>query len=188
MQGPLCVVNQPHLCTPWKDDGACHGLSHPVLPNRDCGGYPPTLIMLRPLPMFLPSFSMGESGFRSIGTEGSTGTKVFALTGTITNVGLVEVPMGTTLRTLVYDIGGGVPNKRKFKSAQMGGPSGGCVPENLLDTPIDFDSLTQAGAMMGSGGVVIMDERTCMVDTAKVFYRFFGRRVLREVCSLPGRA
>ena len=80
--------------------------------------------------------------------------------------------MGTTLRTLVYDIGGGVPNKRKFKSAQMGGPSGGCVPEILLDTPIDFDSLSQAGAMMGSGGVVIMDERTCMVDTAKFFIDF----------------
>ena len=119
-----------------------------------------------------PIILNGGEWFSNIGTEGSAGTKVFALTGTITNVGLVEVPMGTTLRTLVYDIGGGVPNKRKFKSAQMGGPSGGCVPENLLDTPIDFDSLSQAGAMMGSGGVVIMDERTCMVDTAKFFIDF----------------
>ncbi len=114
----------------------------------------------------------GASWFASIGTAGSTGTKVFALTGAINNVGLVEVPMGTTLRTLVFDIGGGIPHNRQFKAAQMGGPSGGCVPEILLDTPIDFDSLTQAGAMMGSGGVVIMDERTCMVDTAKFFTEF----------------
>ena len=114
----------------------------------------------------------GASWFAGIGTAGSTGTKVFALTGTISNVGLVEVPMGTTLRTLVYEVGGGIPGGRQFKAAQMGGPSGGCVPEQLLDTPIDFDSLTSAGAMMGSGGVVIMDERTCMVDTATFFTEF----------------
>jgi NADH:ubiquinone oxidoreductase subunit F (NADH-binding)/NAD-dependent dihydropyrimidine dehydrogenase PreA subunit len=114
----------------------------------------------------------GARWFASIGTAGSKGTKVFALTGTVSNVGLVEVPMGTTLRTLVFDIGGGIPGGRRFKAAQMGGPSGGCIPEGLLDTPIDFDSLTQAGSMMGSGGVVIMDERTCMVDTAKFFTEF----------------
>lgn len=114
----------------------------------------------------------GASWFAGIGTEGSKGTKVFALTGTVSNVGLVEVPMGTTLRTLVFAIGGGIPGGRQFKSAQMGGPSGGCVPEQLLDTPIDFDSLIEAGAMMGSGGVVIMDDRTCMVDTAKFFTEF----------------
>ena len=114
----------------------------------------------------------GASWFSSIGTTGSTGTKVFALTGAVSNVGLVEVPMGTSLRTLVFDIGGGIPGGRRFKAAQMGGPSGGCIPEGLLDTPIDFDSLTQAGSMMGSGGVVIMDERTCMVDTAKFFTEF----------------
>ena len=119
-----------------------------------------------------PIIVKGAEWFASIGTEGSKGTKVFALTGTINNVGLVEVPMGTTLRTLVFDIGGGIPHKRQFKAAQMGGPSGGCVPTELLDTEIDFDSLTQAGAMMGSGGVVIMDERTCMVDTAKFFTEF----------------
>jgi NADH:ubiquinone oxidoreductase subunit F (NADH-binding)/(2Fe-2S) ferredoxin len=119
-----------------------------------------------------PIILKGADWFASIGTEGSKGTKVFALTGAINNVGLVEVPMGTTLRTLVFDIGGGVPGKRQFKAAQMGGPSGGCVPTDLLDTEIDFDSLTQAGAMMGSGGVVIMDERTCMVDTAKFFTEF----------------
>jgi len=119
-----------------------------------------------------PIILNGADWFADIGTEGSKGTKVFALTGAINNVGLVEVPMGTTLRTLVFDIGGGIPQKREFKAAQMGGPSGGCVPTPLLDTEIDFDSLTQAGAMMGSGGVVIMDERTCMVDTAKFFTEF----------------
>ena len=119
-----------------------------------------------------PIILNGADWFAGIGTEGSKGTKVFALTGAINNVGLVEVPMGTTLRTLVFDIGGGIPQKREFKAAQMGGPSGGCVPTPLLDTEIDFDSLTQAGAMMGSGGVVIMDERTCMVDTAKFFTEF----------------
>ncbi len=119
-----------------------------------------------------PILLRGADWFAQIGTEGSKGTKVFALTGAINNVGLVEVPMGTSLRTLVFDIGGGIPNKRKFKSAQMGGPSGGCVPTELLDTEIDFDSLSQAGAMMGSGGVVIMDERTCMVDTARFFTDF----------------
>ena len=119
-----------------------------------------------------PIILNGGEWFASIGTSGSKGTKVFALTGAINNVGLVEVPMGTTLRTLVFEIGGGIPHTRQFKAAQMGGPSGGCVPESLLDTEIDFDSLTQAGAMMGSGGVVIMDERTCMVDTAKFFTEF----------------
>jgi NADH:ubiquinone oxidoreductase subunit F (NADH-binding)/NAD-dependent dihydropyrimidine dehydrogenase PreA subunit len=114
----------------------------------------------------------GAAWFAAIGTAGSKGTKVFALTGAVSNVGLVEVPMGTTLRTLVFEIGGGVPGGRRFKAAQMGGPSGGCIPEALLETPIDFDSLTQAGSMMGSGGVVIMDERTCMVDTAKFFTEF----------------
>ncbi|MBI4753225.1 NADH-quinone oxidoreductase subunit NuoF, partial [Candidatus Desantisbacteria bacterium] len=114
----------------------------------------------------------GGAWFASIGTEGSKGTKVFALTGAINNVGLVEVPMGTSLRALVFDIGGGISNKRKFKAAQLGGPSGGCIPESLLDITIDFDSLTEAGAMMGSGGVVIMHDATCMVDTARFFTDF----------------
>lgn len=119
-----------------------------------------------------PIILNGGEWFASIGTEGSKGTKVFALTGAINNVGLVEVPMGTTLRTLIFDIGGGIPKKRQFKAAQMGGPSGGCVPASLLDVQIDYDSLTQAGAMMGSGGVVVMDDRTCMVDTARFFTHF----------------
>jgi len=119
-----------------------------------------------------PIILNGADWFASIGTEGSKGTKVFALTGAVANVGLVEVPMGTTLRTLVFDIGGGIPKKRKFKAAQLGGPSGGCVPGELLDVQIDYDSLTEVGAMMGSGGVVVMDERTCMVDTARFFTAF----------------
>lgn len=119
-----------------------------------------------------PIILNGGAWFASIGTEGSKGTKVFALTGATNNVGLVEVPMGTTLRSLVFDIGGGIPKKRQFKAAQLGGPSGGCVPANLLDVEIDFDSLTEIGAMMGSGGVVVMDERTCMVDTARFFTAF----------------
>ena len=135
-------------------------------------GMPTNLNNVETFANVAPIILNGASWFASIGTEGSKGTKVFALTGTVSNVGLVEVPMGTSLRTLVFQIGGGIPDGRRFKAAQMGGPSGGCIPESLLDTPIDFDSLTQAGSMMGSGGVVIMDERTCMVDTAKFFTEF----------------
>jgi NADH:ubiquinone oxidoreductase subunit F (NADH-binding)/NAD-dependent dihydropyrimidine dehydrogenase PreA subunit/(2Fe-2S) ferredoxin len=114
----------------------------------------------------------GGKWFASIGTKGSKGTKVFALAGAVKNVGLVEVPMGTTLRTIVYDIGGGIPDKREFKAVQIGGPSGACLPVSLLDTEVDFDSLDAAGAMMGSGGLVTMDDSTCMVDTARFFTDF----------------
>ena len=114
----------------------------------------------------------GWEKFAAIGTEKSKGTKVFALGGKITNTGLVEIPMGTTLRTIVYDIGGGCPNGKKFKAAQTGGPSGGCIPASLIDTPIDYDSLTAIGSMMGSGGLIIMDEDNCMVDIAKFFLEF----------------
>lgn len=114
----------------------------------------------------------GPEWFTSIGTEKSKGTKVFALGGKINNTGLVEVPMGTTLREVVYDIGGGIPNGKAFKAAQMGGPSGGCVPAQHLDVPIDYDSLISIGAMMGSGGLIVMDEDTCMVDIAKFFLEF----------------
>jgi len=114
----------------------------------------------------------GGKWFASIGTKGSKGTKVFALVGTVKNVGLVEVPMGTTLRTIVYDIGGGIPDKREFKAVQIGGPSGACLPASLLDTEVDFDSLDAAGAMMGSGGLVVMNDSTCMVDTARFFTDF----------------
>ena len=114
----------------------------------------------------------GGAWYASIGTNTSKGTKVFALSGDITNIGLVEVPMGTTLRTIVYDIGGGVPNKRKFKAVQLGGPSGGCVPEAYLDTPVDYEEIAKVGAIMGSGGAIVMDDRTCMVDMARYFMDF----------------
>jgi NADH-quinone oxidoreductase subunit F/NAD(P)H dehydrogenase (quinone)/NADP-reducing hydrogenase subunit HndC len=107
-----------------------------------------------------------------VGTESSKGTKVFALSGDVNNIGLVEVPMGTTLRTIIYDIGGGVPGKKKFKAVQLGGPSGGCVPEQYLDTPVDYEAIAKVGAIMGSGGAIVMDENTCMVDMARFFMDF----------------
>jgi NADH:ubiquinone oxidoreductase subunit F (NADH-binding)/(2Fe-2S) ferredoxin/NAD-dependent dihydropyrimidine dehydrogenase PreA subunit len=114
----------------------------------------------------------GSEWYQAIGHEKSRGTKVFALTGAVKNVGLVEVPMGTSLRDIVYTIGGGVPNKRKFKAVQMGGPSGGCLPEDQLDTPTDYEAITKAGAIMGSGGMIVMDDTTCMVDMARFFMDF----------------
>ncbi len=114
----------------------------------------------------------GADWFASMGTEKSKGTKVFALGGKIHNTGLVEIPMGTTLREIIEDIGGGIPNGKKFKAAQTGGPSGGCIPAELMDTPIDYDSLIAIGSMMGSGGLIVMDEDNCMVDIAKFFLEF----------------
>ena len=114
----------------------------------------------------------GAEWFSSIGTENSKGTKVFALGGNVQNIGLVEVPMGTTLREIVYDIGGGIPNGRAFKAAQTGGPSGGCIPKEHLDTPIDYESLKQIGSMMGSGGLIVMDDTKCMVNLAKFYIEF----------------
>ncbi len=114
----------------------------------------------------------GGSWYSSIGTEKSKGTKVFALTGDVKNVGLVEVPMGTSIREIIYDIGGGVPGSKKFKAAQLGGPSGGCIPEEALDTIIDYEEIIKVGAIMGSGGLIVMDEDTCMVDTAAFFMEF----------------
>ncbi|MBU5256887.1 NADH-quinone oxidoreductase subunit NuoF [Tissierella praeacuta] len=117
-------------------------------------------------------FQKGVEWFRSIGTEKSPGTKVFALGGKIENTGLVEIPMGMTLREIVYDIGGGIPNGKKFKAVQTGGPSGGCIPAEYLDTPVDFESLGKLGSIMGSGGMVVMDENNCMVDIARFFLDF----------------
>jgi len=138
----------------------------------------------------------GAEWFNSIGTDGSKGTKIFSLVGKVNNTGLVEVPMGMTLRQLIYDIGGGIPKGKKFKAVQTGGPSGGVIPEQYLDTPIDFDELTGLGSMMGSGGTVVMDEDTCMVDTARYFISFCceescgkcipcreGLRTLREILT-----
>ena len=136
----------------------------------------------------------GSDWFRSIGTEDSKGTKVFSMVGNINNTGLAEVPMGTTLRQIVYDIGGGIPKRKKFKAVQTGGPSGGILPEQYLDTPVGFDELDKLGSMLGSGGMVVMDEDTCMVDTARYFIDFCceescgkcipcreGLRVLRQI-------
>jgi len=114
----------------------------------------------------------GAEWFASIGTEKSKGTKVFAMGGKINNTGLLEIPMGTTLREVIYDIGGGIPNGKKFKAAQTGGPSGGCIPASKIDTPIEYDTLVELGSMMGSGGLIIMDEDNCMVDIAKFFLEF----------------
>jgi NADH:ubiquinone oxidoreductase subunit F (NADH-binding) len=119
-------------------------------------------------------FGMGAESYKAIGTAGSTGTKIFSLVGKINNTGLVEVPMGISLREIIFDIGGGIPRKRKFKAVQTGGPSGGCIPEKLLDLPVDYDELTKVGSMMGSGGMIVMDEDTCMVDVAKYFTHFLA--------------
>ncbi len=121
----------------------------------------------------------GAKWFTSIGTPKSTGTKAFSLAGKVRNTGLVEVPMGITLREIVYDIGGGVPYGREFKAVQTGGPSGGCLPADKLDLPVDFDTLTEAGSMMGSGGMIIMDDRTCMVEVARYFLEF----LVKESCG-----
>jgi NADH:ubiquinone oxidoreductase subunit F (NADH-binding)/(2Fe-2S) ferredoxin/Pyruvate/2-oxoacid:ferredoxin oxidoreductase delta subunit len=114
----------------------------------------------------------GADWFASIGTRKSTGTKAFSLAGKIKNTGLIEVPMGTTLREIIYDIGGGIQDEREFKAVQTGGPSGGCLPAEKLELPVDFDTLTEAGSMMGSGGMIVMDNRTCMVDVARYFLNF----------------
>ncbi len=114
----------------------------------------------------------GADWYAKIGNKGSQGTKIFSLVGKINNTGLIEVPMGITLREIIYGIGGGIPDEKKFKAVQTGGPSGGCIPESLLDLPVDFDELDKAGSMMGSGGMIIMDENSCMVDIAKYFISF----------------
>ena len=119
-----------------------------------------------------PIILKGAKWFASIGTETSKGTKVFALAGKIRNTGLVEVPMGITLRELIFEIGGGIPGNKKFKAVQTGGPSGGCIPAEYLDTPVDYESLKELGTIMGSGGMVVMDEDDCMVDVAKFFLEF----------------
>jgi NADH-quinone oxidoreductase subunit F len=121
----------------------------------------------------------GANWYSRIGTEKSKGTKIFSLVGKINNTGLVETPMGMKLREIIYDIGGGIPNRKRFKAVQTGGPSGGCIPEKLIDLPIDYEKLTDAGSMMGSGGMIVMDEETCMVDVAKYFLKF----LMEESCG-----
>jgi NADH:ubiquinone oxidoreductase subunit F (NADH-binding)/(2Fe-2S) ferredoxin/Pyruvate/2-oxoacid:ferredoxin oxidoreductase delta subunit len=146
----------------------------------------------------------GAVAYGAIGTEKSKGTKIFSLVGKINNTGLIEVPMGLTLREIVYDMGGGIPKGRKFKAVQTGGPSGGCIPESLLDLPVDFDKLYEVGSMMGSGGMIVMDDRSCMVDVAKYFLAFLQeescgkcvpcregvrrmREILEDICAGKGK-
>ena len=114
----------------------------------------------------------GGDWFANIGTEKSKGTKVFSLVGKVNNTGLVEVPMGITLREIIFDIGGGIPDGRTFKAVQIGGPSGGCLPESCLDLPADYESLIEAGSIMGSGGMIVMDDSSCMIAIAKYFLAF----------------
>jgi len=144
----------------------------PFPANSGLWGKPTAINNVKSLANIPVIISRGADWYSSIGTERSKGTAVFALTGKIMNSGLIEVPMGATLRQIIYDIGGSILGGRDFKAVQIGGPSGGCLPESALDLPIDFDSLSAAGAMMGSGGMVVMDEDTCMVDTARYFLSF----------------
>lgn len=142
-------------------------------------GKPTVINNVETLANIAPIILNGAQWYASIGTEKSKGTKVFALAGNINNTGLVEVPMGTPLREIIYDIGGGIPGGKKFKAVQTGGPSGGCIPRDFLDTPVDYESLTGLGTIMGSGGMIIVDEDTCMVDLAKFFLEF----VQEESCG-----
>ncbi len=141
-------------------------------PGGGAWGYPSNLNNIESYACVAPIIEKGADWFRSIGTENSPGTKVFALTGKVVNTGLVEVPMGITLKEIIFDIGGGILGGKKFKAIQTGGPSGGCIPEKYLDLPVDFDSLRKVGSMMGSGGLVVLDEDTCMVDVSKFFLSF----------------
>jgi NADH-quinone oxidoreductase subunit F len=135
-------------------------------------GRPTVINNVKTLASIPPILNNGAAWYRQIGTDKSPGTAVFSVVGDVTHPGLIEIPMGVTLRTLIFDICGGIPDKKQFKAVQIGGPSGGCLPETLLDTPIDFDSLTDAGAMMGSGGMVVMNEDTCTVDISRYFLDF----------------
>ena len=144
----------------------------PHLSDNGLWGRPTVLNNVETLANIAPIIKNGGKWFKNIGTEKSSGTKVFALTGRIKNTGLVEVPMGTTLRELVYDIGGGVEDDKKFKAIQSGGPSGGCIPEHLLDLKVDYESLKEVGSIMGSGGLIVMDDSSNMVEIARYFMDF----------------
>jgi NADH-quinone oxidoreductase subunit F len=147
-------------------------LRPPYPAEKGLWGYPTNINNVETLANVPRIIRMGAGKFASIGTEKSKGTKVFSLAGKIKKGGMVEVPMGITLREIIFDIGGGIQGDRKFKAVQLGGPSGGCIPEALLDTPVDYESINATGAIMGSGGMVVMDETTCMVDIARYFLSF----------------
>ncbi len=151
------------------------GIPHhrpPYPAARGLKGRPTLISNVKTLAFVPPIMNNGSDWFRSIGTAGSKGTAVFALAGKVVSAGLVEVPMGTTLRHVIFDVGSGIPGGKRFKAVQIGGPSGGCLPESSLDLPVDFDSLSDAGAMMGSGGMVVLDENDCMVEIARYFLEF----------------
>jgi len=147
-----------------------HRPPYPV--ERGLDGRPTVINNVKTLATVPAIVEKGADWFRSIGTADSPGTAVFSVVGNVTHPGLVEIPMGVTLRELIFDICGGIPNKKQFKAVQIGGPSGGCLSTDFLDTPVDFDALTRAGAMMGSGGMVVMDEDSCMVDVSRYFLDF----------------
>ncbi len=147
-------------------------LKPPYPAEKGLYGSPSVINNVETLANIAQIINNGAEWYNKIGTEKSKGTKVFALTGKIRNSGLIELPMGTTIKEIIYDIGGGIPNDKKFKAVQMGGPSGGCIPAELQDTPIDYESLKELGSMMGSGGMIVMDEDTCMVDIARFFLEF----------------
>ncbi len=149
-------------------------------------GYPTLINNVETFANIPPILRNGGDWFARIGTEKSKGTKVFALAGRVQNTGLIEVPMGITLREIIFDIGGGVPDGRNFKAVQTGGPSGGCIPAEFLDMPVDYESLKKLGSIMGSGGMIVMDETSCMVDVAKYFMEF----CMSESCGkcVPCRA
>jgi NADH-quinone oxidoreductase subunit F len=144
----------------------------PYPARRGLWGRPTVINNVKTLATAAPIIGKGAAWYRGIGSERSPGTAIFSVVGDVVHPGLVEIPMGVTLRKLIFDVCGGIPDRKTFKAVQIGGPSGGCLPESFLDTPIDFDSLTDAGAMMGSGGMVVMDEDTCMVDVARYFLDF----------------
>jgi NADH-quinone oxidoreductase subunit F len=147
----------------------------PYPAQRGLYGQPTLINNVKTLAFVRHIINQGADWFKGIGTKDSPGTAVFALAGKVVNTGLAEVPMGTTLRQLIFDVGSGIPNGKSFKAVQIGGPSGGCLPESALDLPIDFDSLTEAGAMMGSGGMIVLDEEDCMVEIARYFLEFTQR-------------
>jgi bidirectional [NiFe] hydrogenase diaphorase subunit len=158
----------------------------PYPPESGLWGAPTLINNVETFANIPPIVQKGAEWFSSIGVDGSKGTKVFALAGKIRNTGLVEVPMGTTLRTILFEIGGGIPNDGKFKAAQTGGPSGGCIPEQFLDIPVGYESLAKIGSIMGSGGLIVMDDSSCMVDVARFFMEF----CMDESCGkcIPCRA
>jgi NADH-quinone oxidoreductase subunit F len=144
----------------------------PFPAERGLWGAPTNINNVETLGNIAPILRMGAAAYAEVGTEKSKGTKVFALAGKIKHGGMIEVPMGITLREVIYEIGGGIKGDKKFRAVQLGGPSGGCIPESLLDVQVDYDSVTATGAIMGSGGMVVMDETTCMVDVARYFLSF----------------